>query len=138
MSAAFLTHFDSISDPRIERCKKYNLMDILLLSISAVMSSSEGWKDIENFGHIKLDWLHQYGSFEASIPRHGTIARVICRLKMMKLSKPFSLRYLHLSKILAVMSLPLTIKRHAIHFLPKIENVLCIPLVSGAVSISWF
>ena len=57
MSATFLTHFDSVSDSRIERCKKYNLMDILLLAISAVMSCSEGWEDIENFGHIKLDWL---------------------------------------------------------------------------------
>lgn len=81
MSATFLTHFDSIVDPRIERCKKHNLLDILLLAISAVMSGSEGWEDIENFGHIKLDWLRQYRPFEAGIPRHDTIARVICRLK---------------------------------------------------------
>jgi len=76
MDATFLTHFDSVSDPRIERCKKCNLMDILLLSISAVMSGSERWKDIENFGHIKLDWLRQYGFFEADIPRHDTIVQV--------------------------------------------------------------
>jgi hypothetical protein len=30
-------------------------MDILLLAISAVISGSQGWEDIENFGHIKLD-----------------------------------------------------------------------------------
>lgn len=57
MSATFLNNFDSISDPRIERCKKHNLLDILLLAVTAVMSGSEGWEDIENFGHIKLDWL---------------------------------------------------------------------------------
>ncbi len=89
MSATFLTHFDSVSDPRIERCKKHNLMDILLLSISAVMSGSEGWEDIENFGHIKLDWLRKYGSFEAGIPRHDTIARVICRLKSDEIEQAF-------------------------------------------------
>tara|TARA_R110002124_G_scaffold287356_1_gene473673 strand:+ start:6001 stop:7137 length:1137 start_codon:yes stop_codon:yes gene_type:complete len=89
MSATFLTHFDSVSDPRIERCKKHNLMDILLLAISAVMSGSEGWEDIENFGHIKLDWLRKYGSFEAGIPRHDTIARVICRLKSDEIEKAF-------------------------------------------------
>lgn len=55
MSATFLTHFNSVSDPRIARCKKHNLMDILLLAISAVMSGSEGCEDIENFCHIKLD-----------------------------------------------------------------------------------
>jgi predicted transposase YbfD/YdcC len=89
MSATFLTHFNLVSDPRIERCKKHNLMDILLLAISAVMSGSEGWEDIENFGHIKLNWLRKYGSFEAGIPRHDTIARVICRLKSDEIDKAF-------------------------------------------------
>jgi predicted transposase YbfD/YdcC len=81
MSATFLKHFNSITDPRIERCKKHKLMDILLLAISAVLSGAEGWEDIEDFGHLKLDWLKKYGTFDAGIPRHDTIARVICRLK---------------------------------------------------------
>ncbi|MCP4991633.1 MAG: ISAs1 family transposase [Colwellia sp.] len=89
MSATFLKHFDTISDPRIERCKKHNLLDILFLAISAVMSGSEGWEDIENFGHIKLDWLRQYRSFEAGIPRHDSIARVICRLKSDEIEQAF-------------------------------------------------
>jgi len=89
MSATFLKHFDSISDPRIDRCKKHNLLDILLLSITAVMSGSEGWEDIENFGHIKLDWLRQYRDFEAGIPRHDTIARVISRLKPNEIEQAF-------------------------------------------------
>lgn len=42
MSATFLTHFDSTSDPHIERCKIHKLTDILLLAISAVISGSEG------------------------------------------------------------------------------------------------
>ena len=37
MSATFLTHFDSVSDPRIECCKKHNQMDVLLLAISAAV-----------------------------------------------------------------------------------------------------
>ena len=89
MNATFLKHFESISDPRIERCKKHNLLDILLLAISAVMSGSEGWEDIENFGHIKLDWLRKYRPFKAGIPRHDTIARVICRLKPDEIEKVF-------------------------------------------------
>ncbi|EDQ00611.1 Putative transposase [Shewanella benthica KT99] len=89
MTATFLKHFDSIADPRIERCKKHNLLDIILLAISAVMSGSEGWEDIENFGHLKLDWLLQHRPFKAGIPRHDTIARVICRLKADEIEKAF-------------------------------------------------
>ena len=89
MSKTFLKHFDSIDDPRIDRCKKHELLDILLLAISAVISGAEGWEDIEDFGHLKLDWLRQYGAFEAGIPKHDTIARVMCRLKPTEIEGAF-------------------------------------------------
>jgi len=89
MNTTFLKHFNSINDPRIERCKKHDLLDILLLAISAVLSGAEGWEDIEDFGHLKLDWLKKYGSFKAGIPRHDTIARVLCRLKPEEIEKSF-------------------------------------------------
>ncbi len=89
MTPTFLNHFDSIVDPRIERCKKHNLLDILLLAISAVVSGAEGWEDIEDFGHLKLDWLRKYRDFKAGIPKHDTIARVICRLKADEIEHAF-------------------------------------------------
>ena len=89
MNNTFLTHFDFIVDPRIERCKKHNLLDILLLSISAVISGAEGWEDIEDFGHLKLEWLKTYGDFTAGIPRHDTIARVLRRLKPDEIESAF-------------------------------------------------
>jgi predicted transposase YbfD/YdcC len=89
MSTTFLKHFESITDPRIDRCKKHNLLDILLLAISAVLSGAEGWEDIEDFGHLKLGWLRKYRGFEAGIPKHDTIARVICRLKADEIEHAF-------------------------------------------------
>lgn len=89
MSDSFLQHFENVNDPRIERCKRYDLMDILLLSISAVLSGAEGWEDIEDFGHHRLDWLRRYRPFEQGIPRHDTIARVICRLKSTEIEQAF-------------------------------------------------
>ncbi|MGR6840789.1 transposase family protein [Aliivibrio wodanis] len=70
MNDSFLTHFKLVSDSRIERCKKHDLLDILLLAICAVISGAEGWEDIEDFGHLKLDWLRQYRPFKSGIPRH--------------------------------------------------------------------
>jgi len=89
MSTTFLKYFESITDPRIELCKKHNLLDILLLAISAVLSGAEGWEDIEDFGHLKLDWLRKYHDFDAGIPKHDTIARVICRLKADEIEQTF-------------------------------------------------
>ncbi len=89
MSATFLQHFEVITDPRVERCKRYELMDILLLAICAVISDATGWEDIEDFGKSKLRWLRQYRPFESGIPRHDTIARVIYRLKPSELENAF-------------------------------------------------
>ena len=89
MSDSFLEHFENIADPRIERCKKHQLLDILLLAISAVISGAEGWEDIEDFGHNRLDWLRKYRPFLNGIPRHDTIARVITKLRADEIEQAF-------------------------------------------------
>jgi predicted transposase YbfD/YdcC len=89
MSQSFIEHFSIIEDPRIERCKKHQLMDILFLSLCAVLSGAEGWEDIEDFGTAKLDWLRKYLPFEHGIPKHDTIARVLSRLNPARIQQCF-------------------------------------------------
>ncbi|MGL1957789.1 MAG: transposase family protein [Colwellia sp.] len=48
MSVTFLKHFNLISEPRIERCKNHELIDILLFAISAVLSSDNSTNDIHS------------------------------------------------------------------------------------------
>ncbi|HFE39499.1 MAG TPA: ISAs1 family transposase [Gammaproteobacteria bacterium] len=77
----FLEHFQTLDDPRSHINRKHDLLDILFLTLSAILSGSEGWEGIEAFGQIKLDWLKKYRGFENGIPRHDTIARVISALE---------------------------------------------------------
>ena len=37
MSNHFLDHFSELKDPRIERCRKHSLLDIIFLSVCAVL-----------------------------------------------------------------------------------------------------
>ena len=85
----FISTFAHIVDSRIERCKKYDLLDILFLTLSAVVSGAEGWEDIEVFGKHKLDWLRRFRPFICGIPRYDTIARVLCRLKPEEVEQAF-------------------------------------------------
>jgi len=89
MSVNFLKHFSTIDDPRINRCKRHELIDILFLSICAVLSNAEGWEDIEDFGHSKLDWLRRYLPFANGIPKHDTIARVLSRIEPSAVQQSF-------------------------------------------------
>lgn len=80
MQGALLTHFDNITDPRIDRTKRYPLIEVIFLIVSAVVSGCEGWKSIRDFGEMKLDWLREYLPYENGIPVDDTIARLIRRL----------------------------------------------------------
>lgn len=56
----FVTHFADITDLRQLGKVEHKLFDIILLTISAVVSGAEGWEDIEMFGEERLDWLKLY------------------------------------------------------------------------------
>ena len=85
----FMSYFIDIPEPRIQRCRRHALMDILFLSISAVLCGAEGWEEIEDFGHAKLAWLKKYFPFDNGIPKHDTIARVLSRLDPSALQNSF-------------------------------------------------
>lgn len=44
-----------IEDPRIERCKLDELIDILVIAICAVISGAESWEEMEEFGKSKKE-----------------------------------------------------------------------------------
>lgn len=75
-------HFAQLEDPRIERNKLHELMDIVLLVICGVCSGADGWEAIEEFGKEKLDWLRRFAPFSNGVPSHDCIANVISRLSV--------------------------------------------------------
>lgn len=48
--------YAEIKDPRVERTKKHQLTDILIIAILAVRAGARGWEDIENYGISKQQW----------------------------------------------------------------------------------
>jgi predicted transposase YbfD/YdcC len=80
MTPCFVEHFSKLPDPRIERNKLHNLIDIIVLTICAVISGAEGWEDIADFGHNQLDWLRRFIPLKNGVPSHDCIAYVISRL----------------------------------------------------------
>lgn len=80
MTTPFQTCFSKLQDPRVQGRTYYPLIEIVFLCVCAIVSGSEGWEAIEDFGHAKLAWLRNYFPYENGIPVHDTIARVIAAL----------------------------------------------------------
>ncbi len=85
----FYAHFASIEDPRMDINIKHGLLEVLFLTVTAVISGCEGWKDIYDFGQAKLSWLRQYRAFANGIPVDDTIARIISALVPEKFTECF-------------------------------------------------
>src|ERR687895_2215918 len=80
MTATFMEHFSDLKDPRDDKNKKHELIDILFLVIAAVLSGAEGWEAIETFGKEKLEWLRKYFPFANGVPSHDCIRMVLISL----------------------------------------------------------
>ena len=86
---SFIDHFQDLEDPRSHINRRHDLLDIVFLTLSAIISGAEGWKEIKEFGDTKLAWLRQYRAFAHGIPVDDTIARVISALNAQKMMECF-------------------------------------------------
>jgi predicted transposase YbfD/YdcC len=76
----FTPHFADLPDPRIDRGKVHDLLDILILALCATLGGANGWADIARFGKAKLDFFRQFLELPNGIPAHDTFGRVFARL----------------------------------------------------------
>ena len=73
---SLVKHFQDIKDPRVERTKKHQLTDILVIAILAVIAGAQGWEDMENYGISKQQWLEEFLPLPNGIPSDDTFRRV--------------------------------------------------------------
>jgi predicted transposase YbfD/YdcC len=69
-------HFASIEDPRLDRRKRHELLEIIAISICAFICNCETWVDVELFGKAKIDWFKTFLKLPNGIPSHDTFGRV--------------------------------------------------------------
>ena len=63
----FEEHFNTLEDGRTDINISHNLLDVVFLTLVAIISGAEGWKDIQLFGDAKLEWLRKYRDFESQV-----------------------------------------------------------------------
>lgn len=78
--SSIIDHFSELADPRLGRNRRHKLIDIVVLTVCAVISGCETWEDIEDYGEFKLDWLRRFVELPNGIPSHDTIRRLFIRL----------------------------------------------------------
>ncbi len=88
-SASLLKHFESIDDPRTEYLIEHQLLEIIAMTICAVICGAESWVEIEEYGHSKQEWLQKFLALPNGIPSHDTIGRLFTQLDPEQLQSCF-------------------------------------------------
>ena len=71
-----LDALEIVTDPRIERTKRYSLKEVLLSAFIAILDGARSWRDIEFTAELHLDKLREFLPFANGIPSHHTYSRV--------------------------------------------------------------
>ncbi len=79
-SSPLFEHFRDLDDPRVDYLVEHRLLDIIGLTICAVICGADSWVDIELYGNAKEDWLRSFLDLPNGIPSHDTIARLFAAL----------------------------------------------------------
>ncbi len=82
-------HFSEIEDPRVDRTKRHLLIDIITITLCAVIGGAETWSEIELYGKCKYKWFKKFLKLPNGIPSHDTFARVFARLNPEQLQDCF-------------------------------------------------
>ena len=80
-------YFEDIKDYRQIGKIDYPLIEILTISVLAVLCGAEGYADIFQFGKMKIDILKRFLKLENGIPSQDTFERVFRYLKPKQFEK---------------------------------------------------
>jgi predicted transposase YbfD/YdcC len=82
---SLIEHFEKLADPRVNRTKDHDLIDVLIIAICTLLCAGESFNDMEDFGQAKQDWFKTFLRLRNGIPSHDTFNRVFAALD----PKPF-------------------------------------------------
>ena len=68
-------YFAAMEDYRKQGYVKHKMINIIAISIAAVICGAEDWYDIEDYGKEKYEWLKTFLDLSDGVPSHDTYNR---------------------------------------------------------------
>lgn len=67
---------NDLEDPRVLGRSCHKLIDVMVISVIAIIAHAESWYEIEDFANAKEEWLRKFLELPNGIPSHDTFSRV--------------------------------------------------------------
>lgn len=80
LQSSIQEYFGELPEPRVQGRCRHQLLDVIAISLLAVLAGAEGWTAIETYGQAKKSWLSTFLALPHGIPSSDTFRRVLARL----------------------------------------------------------
>lgn len=74
------SYFSTMKDHRLDRKRKHDMLDIIAITIAAVICGCEDWYEIEEFAETNEPWFKTFLTLENGVPSHDTFNRFFASL----------------------------------------------------------
>ncbi|MBC7909804.1 MAG: ISAs1 family transposase, partial [Pyrinomonadaceae bacterium] len=101
LSLSLFDTLEQVPDPRRERTKLHQLVDILVIAVCATICAAETWEEIAEFGQAKEGWFKQFLALPNGIPSHDTFRRVFLLINPQKFQESFLVWVREVSRLTA-------------------------------------
>lgn len=79
-AGALSHHFANLEDPRVDRRRRHEFIDLLVIGICTVICGGDDYPSMEAFGKAKEAWLRTFLELPNGIPSHDTFWRFFSAL----------------------------------------------------------
>jgi len=80
MSSEIVTHFEKVTDPRVNRGNNHPLLDLIFMALTGQLCGCNDWASIARFVQDKKSWFEKYLEMPFGVPSDDTFRRVFARL----------------------------------------------------------
>lgn len=81
--------FAELVDPRVNRTKRHQLLDIITITLCGIICGAENWVEIADWADAKRAWLTDWLGLAHGVPSHDTLGRVFDRLDPVQFERGF-------------------------------------------------
>ena len=84
-----LVQLSILEDPRSGENYRHDFLEVMFITVCAVICGCENWTEIEDYAEAKYEWLSQFLELKNGIPSHDTFRRIFCILEFDEFQKFF-------------------------------------------------
>jgi predicted transposase YbfD/YdcC len=87
---SLITTLEEVPDPRVDRGKDHDLVDLLVIALCTILVGGDSFYDMEEFAEVRLSWLKTFLRLRNGAPSHDTFNRVFQALDERQLADSLS------------------------------------------------